>query len=282
MNARQAESRRNYEANRDTIIDGSTTARTTVFLDRNQNGVDDRDEGLVSERNPMQMKNDFLDALGIDRSSDFGTAKIRVFGEMVDATPTNRALRDQEKAFEAGADELGLTGGAKRAYVMDQLRDRAQGIQDRATQQRMDQLNIQNIEGTIQSRGIRDQIALQGAQGKIETPSITASQLTSIQKFLDANGVEYDPTTGALTTRNERFLLPDGRVDLSPDSPLVALLRGTYTGMPVEGAEAFLAPPPSVASRIDQIPESGGAYSSDGRFYKKENGKLVQRNAPKL
>ena len=281
MNARQAESRRNYEANRDTIIDGSTTARTTVFLDRNQNGVDDRDEGLVSERNPMQMKNDFLDALGIDRSSDFGTGKIRVFGEMVDATPTNRALRDQEKAFEAGADELGLTGGAKRAYVMDQLRDRAQAIQDRATQQRMNQLNIQNIEGTIQSRGIRDQIALQGAS-KIETPTVSASALTSVQKFLDANGVDYDPETGALTSRNERFLLPDGKVDLSPNSPLVALLRGTYTGMPVEGAEAFLAPPPSVASQIDNILEGGGIYSSDGRFYVKENGKLVQKNAPKL
>ena len=281
MNARQAESRRNYEANRPTIIDGSTTARTTVFLDKNQNGVDDRDEGLVPERNPMQMKNDFLDALGIDRSSDFGTGKIRVFGEMVDATPTNRALRDQEKAFEAGADELGLTGGAKRAYVMDQLRDRAQTIQDRATQQRMDQLNIQNIEGTIQSRGIRDQIALQGAN-KIETPTISASTLGQIQKFLDANGVDYDPTTGALTSRNERFLLPDGKVDLSPNSPLVALLRGTYTGMPVEGAEAFLAPPPSVASQIDNILEGGGIYSSDGRFYVKENGKLVQKNAPKL
>ena len=276
IKARQAESTANYEANRPTIAGGSTVARTLEFQDRNQNGIEDREEGIAFDRNPNRMREEFGQIV-----NDFNIPDIRVGGKMVDATQENRALRDQENALKQEAKELGLTPSATRAYVADKMRERSEAQEDRATRARMDELNIRNTEEGMASRRMRDQLALQSAN-KIETPTISAGTLGQIQKFLGDNGVEYDPETGALTSRDEKFLLPDGKIDLSPNSPLVALLRGTYTGVPVEGAEAFLAPPPSVASRINDIAEGGGAYSDDGRFYKKENGKLVQRNAPKL
>jgi hypothetical protein len=269
MNARQAESTRNYDSNR------PSSMQTAEFRDTNQNGVEDRAEGISFDRNPNRMREEFGQV-----ANDFNIPDIRVGGKMVDATPENRALRDQETSFKNEADELGLRGGARRAFIADKMRERSETQQDRATRGRIDELNIRNTEEGMASRRMRDQLALQGAN-KIETPTISASALTSVQKFLDSNGVEYDPETGALTSRDDRFLLPDGKVDLSPNSPLVALLRGTYTGVPVEGAEAFLAPPPSVASQIDNILEGGGVFSSDGRFYVKKDGKLVQQAAPK-
>lgn len=275
IKARQAESTANYEANRPTIAGGSTAARTLEFQDRNQNGIEDREEGIAFDRNPNRMREEFAQVV-----NDFNIPDIRVGGQMVDATKENRALRDQENAIKQEAEELGLSPSATRAYVADKMRERSEAQQDRATRARIDELNIQNTQEGMASRRFRDQLALQSAN-KIETPTISASALTSVQKFLDANGVQYDPETGALTSRDERFLLPDGKVDLSPNSPLVALLRGTYTGTPVEGAEAFLAPPPSVASQMDNILEGGGVFSSDGRFYVKRDGKLVQQAAPK-
>ncbi len=270
MNARQAESTRNYDSNR------PSSMQTAEFRDTNQNGVEDRAEGISFDRNPNRMREGFSQVV-----NDFNIPDIRVGGKMVDATKENRALRDQETAFKEEAKELDLSPSATRAYVADKMRERLEAQQDRATRGRIDELNIRNTQESMASRNLRDQLALQSAN-KIETPNISASALTSVQKFLDSNGVQYDPETGALTSRDDRFLLPDGNVDLSPNSPLVALLRGTYTGVPVEGAEAFLAPPPSVASQIDNIPEGGGAYSSDGRFYKKENGKLIQKPRPQL
>jgi hypothetical protein len=251
----------------------STLEMATDELDARQAKSDASYEANVARMNAER------DARSGSSSSGLGT-KLRLGGEMVDATPENRALRDQETAFKNEADELGLRGGARRAFIADKMRERSEAQQDRATRGRIDELNIRNTQEGMASRNLRDQLALQGAS-KIETPTISASALTSVQKFLDSNGVEYDPETGALTSRDDRFLLPDGKVDLSPNSPLVALLRGTYTGVPVEGAEAFLAPPPSVASQIDNILEGGGVFSSDGRFYVKRDGKLVQQAAPK-
>ena len=269
MNQRRAESTRNYNSNRPSSI------QTTEFRDTNQNGVEDRAEGISFDRNPNRMREEFGQVV-----NDFNIPDIRVGGKMVDATEENRALRDQENAIKQEARELGLTPSATRAYIADKMRERSEAQEDRATRARIDELNIRNTQEGMASRRMRDQLALQNAN-KIETPTISASALTSVQKFLDANGVQYDPETGALTSRDERFLLPDGKIDLSPNSPLVALLRGTYTGVPVEGAEAFLAPPPSVASQIDNILEGGGVFSSDGRFYVKRDGKLVQQAAPK-
>jgi len=250
MNQRRAQSTADYEANRSTIAGGSTAGASPSSSARS------------------------------GESNDFNTPDIRVGGQMVDATPENRALRDQETTIKNEARELGLSPSATRAYVADKMRERSEAQQDRATRGRMDELNIRNTQEGMASRNLRDQLALQSAN-KIETPTISASQLKGVQDFLKSNGVEYDPETGALTSKDDRFLLPDGKIDLSPNSPLVALLRGTYTGVPVEGAEAFLAPPPSVASQIDNILEGGGVFSSDGRFYVKRDGKLVQQAAPK-
>ena len=252
----------------------SQLKKATDELDARQAESDASYEANVAKMNAER------DARSGSSMSRLGT-KLSLGGEMVDATPENRALRDQETAFKEEAKELGLRGGARRAFIADKMRERSEAQQDRATSDRINELNIQNTQEGMNSRRMRDQLALQSAN-RVETNTISPSVLKSAQEFFEKNGVTFDPTTGALQTDKEIFLLPDGKINLSPDSPLVALIKGTSTGVPMEGAEAFLAPPPSVLSQIDNIPEGGGAYSDDGRFYKKENGKLVQKNAPKL
>ena len=252
----------------------SSLQMATDELDARQAESDASYEANVAKMNAER------DARSGSSMSRLGT-KLSLGGKMVDATPENRALRDQETAFKEEAKELGLRGGARRAFIADKMRERSEAQQDRATSDRINELNIQNTQEGMNSRRMRDQLALQSAN-RVETNTISPSVLKSAQEFFEKNGVTFDPTTGALQTDKEIFLLPDGKINLSPDSPLVALIKGTSTGVPMEGAEAFLAPPPSVLSQIDNIPEGGGAYSEDGRFYKKENGKLVQKNAPKL
>lgn len=265
LDARQAESTRNYDSNRPSSI------QTMEFRDTNQNGVEDRAEGISFNRNPNQMREDF----GQVFSSGLGT-KLRLGGEMVDATPENRALRDQETALKGEADELGLRGGARRAFIADKMRERSEAQQDRATNDRINELNIQNTQESMNSRRIRDELALQSAN-KVETPTLSPSVLKSAQDFFEKNGVTFDPETGALQTTNKRFLLPDGKVNLSPDSPLVALIRGTNTGVPMEGAEAFLAPPPSVISKLQEAEAGQLIRSDDGRVYQVlENKKTIQ------
>ena len=271
MNQRRAQSTADYEANRSTIAGGSTVAQTSEFQDRNQNGIEDRKEGIAFDRNPNRMREEFGKVV-----NDFNIPDIRVGGQMVDATKENRALLDIEKGIKEEARELGLSSSATRAYVADKMRERSEAQQDRSTRGRMDELNIQNTQEGMDSRRMRDQLALQNAN-RVETATISPSVLKSAQEFFEKNGVTFDPETGALQTDKEVFLLPDGKVNLSPDSPLVALIRGTNTGVPMEGAEAFLAPPPSVTSKLQEAEVGQLIRSDDGRVYQVlENKQSIQ------
>jgi hypothetical protein len=76
-------------------------------------------------------------------------------------------------------------------------------------------------------------------------------------------------------TKNERFLLPDGTVNLAPDSPIMNILKGGESGIPIQGAEMFLQIPPSVKAMAGQAKEGSYVRSDDGRVYQFVGGKFV-------
>jgi ribosome-associated protein YbcJ (S4-like RNA binding protein) len=195
-----------------------------------------------------------------------GGLTITVGGEQVAATPENRAKRDLEKTLKEEAKAEGLRGAAARQYVRDAMQKREEQTEDRRTQQIMDDLNIEIAEANLLAK----------QQKLLEMPDgVSPSTLNSLQKFLADNDVSFDPETGALTTKNERFLLPDGTVNLAPDSPIMNILKGGESGIPIQGAELFLQIPPSVQAMAGQAKEGSYVRSDDGRVYQFVNGKFV-------
>ena len=200
------------------------------------------------------------------RSEEFRLGTINVGGEQVAATEENRAKRDLEKTLKEEAKAEGLSGAAERQYVRDEMQKRSEAQEDRRTQQIMDDLNIANSEATLLAK----------QQKMLEMPDgVSPSTLNALQKFLADNDVSFDPETGALTTKVEKFLLPDGSVNLAPDSPIMNVLKGGDTGIPVQGAELFLQIPPSVQAMAGQAKEGSYVRSDDGRVYQFVDGKFV-------
>lgn len=198
---------------------------------------------------------------------DFNQPFVYQDGQKVAATDGFRQDRDLDRMLKRQAREAGMKTNAEiNAYVQDERRKRSEESDDRAVQRIMDDLNISNSEASLLAK----------QQKMFEIPDkINPSVISGVQKILKDNGVSFDPNTGALTTKNPRLLLPDGSLDLSPNSALYNILRQ------VEGGDIFLQPPSSVTSQIDNIQEGGGVYADDGRFYVKENGKLVQYPTPR-
>jgi len=195
-----------------------------------------------------------------------GGETITVGGEQVAATPENREKRDLEKTLKEEAKAEGLRGAAARQYVRDAMQEREEKTEDRRTQQIMDDLNIEIAEANLLAK----------QQKLLEMPDgVTPSTLNSLQKFLADNDVSFDPETGALTAKDERFLLPDGSVNLAPDSPIMNILKGGESGIPIQGAELFLQIPPSVQAMAGQAKEGSYVRSDDGRVYQFVNGKFV-------
>lgn len=195
----------------------------------------------------------------IKNKSDFNQGQIRVRGEMVPATEENRRIRDYEKMFKEQGRGEGLSGRELNAYAEqgfkelgeEELRN-SERQEDRETKKIMDDLNISNARASLLAKKAK----------MLEVPKISASQANSIQKLLANNGVSFDPETGALTTEVEKFMRPDGTVNLSPNSPVYELLKG------VEGGEAFLATPPSVQSLASDAEVGQMVAAEDGRVYK--------------
>lgn len=201
-----------------------------------------------------------------DERRKAGGKTINVGGKQVAATEENLAKRDLEKTLKEEAEAEGLRGAARRQYVRDAMQEREERAEDRRTQQIMDDLNIENAEAALLAR----------QQKMLEMPDgVSPSTLSSLQKFLADNDVSFDPETGALTTKVERFLLPDGSVNLAPDSPIMNILKGGDSGIPIQGAEMFLQIPPSVQEKAGEAEEGSYIRSDDGRIYQFVNGKFV-------
>ena len=198
---------------------------------------------------------------------------ISVGGKQVAATEENRAKRDLETAFKQEAEAQGFSGAARRQYVRDRMQEREeaqqkreQDAEDRAIKLIKDNLDIQTSEANLLAK----------RQKMLEMPDgVSPSTLSSLQKFLADNDVSFDPETGALTTSVDRFLLPNGSVNLSPDSPIMNILKGGESGIPIQGAELFLQTPPSVQAMAGEAKEGSYVRSEDGRVYQFVNGEFV-------
>ena len=202
----------------------------------------------------------------LNEESTFLDTKYRVMGEMVSDNPENRKLRNQEALLKAQGKEAGYRGWALRGFVENGMRanadvslDRTQEEEDRATQKIMDDLNISTAQASL---------ALKKAK-QLEVPKLPIGTVKAVLGTLAENGISYDLDTGALTTADERFMLPDGTVNLSPNSAVYKLLEG------VEGAEAFFAAPPSVEAKKSDAKEGQIVKADDGRIYRFVGGEFV-------
>lgn len=202
----------------------------------------------------------------LQEPSTFNDVKFTVMGKTVSDTPENRRLRNQESLLKKQGRDEGLSGSALRGFVENGMQDnadkdldRTQEEEDRATQKIKDDLNISTSQADL---------ALKRAK-QLEVPKLPIGTVKAILGTLAENGISYDLETGALTTADERFMLPDGTVNLSPNSAIYKLLEG------VEGAEAFFAAPPSVEAKRSEAQEGQIVRADDGRIYRFVGGEFV-------
>ena len=180
-------------------------------------------------------------------------------GNKVELTEEVRAERDFENSLKQAARREGLSPSETRNYINEEKTKRKQAEEDRQRIIANDNLARENTQSQIDRRNSTD----------IEPPKeLTISQLNGITSLLEKQGVEYDISTGKMTTKEDKFMLPDGSVDLSPDSALYRLLQSTEEG------RLFMQPPSDVANA--NVPMNGLVRSNDGRIYRMTDNGLVQ------
>ena len=200
----------------------------------------------------------------MEAKPDFGAAQMRVGGEMVEATPENRAKRDIETSLKQEARAAGYTPAQTRSYVADEMRKRMESTEDRATQKAMDELNMTSAQVTLQSKI---------ASMMPEADKMNREDYFGFVKGLDSMGISVDPQTGNLTTLDEKFMRPDGEINMSPDSDLYQKI------LSMEGGKDFLAAPKDVSTFSEGQPAGAKIRATDGtnRVYEvQEDGSLEQ------
>lgn len=201
----------------------------------------------------------------MDARPDFGSAQIRdSSGKMVEATEENRAQRDLVTGLKQEAREAGYTPQQTRTYVADKLKERKQADEDRVTQKEMDELNMTNAQVQLQSRI---------AEMMPKPDEMSREDYFGFVKGLDSMGISVDPQTGNLTSVEEKFLRPDGEINLGPDSDLFQKISQ------MEGGESFLAAPKDVKEFAGNQPAGARVRATDGtqRVWEvQEGGDLVQ------
>ena len=200
----------------------------------------------------------------MDEKPDFGVAQMRVGGEMVEATKENRAQRDIETSLKQEARAARYTPAQTRAYIADEMKKRSESTEDRATQKAMDELNMTTAQVNLQSKI---------ASMMPKADKMKREDYFGFIKGLDSMGISVDPETGNLTTVDEKFLLPNGEMNMSPDSDLYQKILG------MEGGKDFLAAPKDVSSFSKGQPAGAKIRATDGtnRVYEvKEDGSLEQ------
>jgi hypothetical protein len=200
----------------------------------------------------------------MDEKPDFGVAQMRVGGKMVEATKENRAQRDIETSLKQEARAARYTPAQTRAYIADEMKKRSESTEDRATQKAMDELNMTTSQVNLQSKI---------ASMMPKADNMKREDYFGFIKGLDSMGISVDPETGNLTTVDENFLLPNGEMNMSPDSDLYQKILG------MEGGKDFLAAPKDVSSFSEGQPAGAKIRATDGtnRVYEvKEDGSLEQ------
>ena len=201
----------------------------------------------------------------MDARPDFGSAQIRdSSGKMVEATEENRAQRDLVTGLKQEAREAGYTPQQTRTYVADKLKERKQADEDRVTQKEMDELNMTNTQVQLQSRI---------AEMMPKPDEMSREDYFGFVKGLDSMGISVDSRTGNLTSVDEKFLRPDGEINLGPDSDLFQKISQ------MKGGESFLAAPKDVKEFASNQPAGARVRATDGtqRVWEvQEGGDLVQ------
>lgn len=196
----------------------------------------------------------------IDQKSNFNRAYTRDSeGNKVYSGSKEQADMDFEKSLKQAARREGLSPAETRNYINEEKEKRRQAEEDRQRIIANDELARENTQSQIDNRNAI----------KIEPPKeLTISQLNGITSLLEKQGVDYDITTGKMTTKEDKFMLPDGSVDLSPDSALYRLLQSTEEG------RLFMQPPSDIS--YADVPMNGLVRSNDGRIYRMTENGLLQ------
>ena len=201
----------------------------------------------------------------MDARPDFGSAQIRNSdGKMVTATEETRAQRDIVTGLKQEARAAGYTPQQIRTYVADKLKERQQADEDRATQKEMDELNMTKGQIELQSK-IADMMP--------KPDEMSREDYFGFVKGLDSMGISVDPQTGNLTSVEEKFLRPNGEINLGPDSDLFQKISQ------MDGGESFLAAPKDVKEFASNQPAGARVRATDGtqRVWEvQEGGDLVQ------
>jgi len=201
----------------------------------------------------------------MDARLDFGSAQIRNSdGKMVTATEEARAQRDIVTGLKQEARAAGYTPQQIRTYVADKLKERQQADEDRATQKEMDELNMTKGQIELQSKI---------ANMMPKPDEMSREDYFGFVKGLDSMGISVDPQTGNLTSVEEKFLRPDGEINLGPDSDLFQKISQ------MDGGESFLAAPKDVKEFASNQPAGARVRATDGtqRVWEvQEGGDLVQ------
>jgi hypothetical protein len=201
----------------------------------------------------------------MDARPDFGSAFMRnAYGELVNVTDETRAQRDIVTGLKQEARAAGYSPQQTRAYVADKLKERQQADEDRVTQTSMDELNI-----------TRGQIDLQSkiAEMMPKPDEMSREDYFGFVKGLSSMGIKVDPQTGNLTSVEEKFLRPNGEINLGPDSDLFQKISQ------MDGGESFLAAPKDVKEFASNQPAGARVRATDGtqRVWEvQEDGDLVQ------
>ena len=201
----------------------------------------------------------------MSESADFGSAQMRSSdGKMVTATKENRAQRDIVTGLTQEAREAGYTPQQTRTYVADKLKERQQADEDRATQKEMDELNMTKGQVELQSK-ISEMMP--------KPDEMSREDYFGFVKGLDSMGISVDPQTGNLTSVEEKFMRPNGEINLGPDSDLFQKISQ------MEGGKSFLAAPKDVKEFAGNQPAGARVRATDGtqRVWEvQEGGDLVQ------